>query len=106
MCHCWMIAFALVGIFFGAVGEAWGDESAEVPTFLNAAMVHVSVERADPKAYLSICPNVCELADGRLLIAYHRTTRVDFNGEYSTWTRESRDGGKTWSEARLVDPHL
>lgn len=69
-------------------------------------MVHVAVENAEPDQYLSICPNVCELGDGRLLIAYHRTTRVDFSGEYSTYTRTSSDGGKTWSDARLMQKHL
>ncbi len=81
-------------------------EPAETPAYQNPAMRHVSVERADPSHYLTICPNVCELPDGRLLIAYHRTTRVDFSGEYSTWTRTSSDGGETWSEPRLFDKHL
>src|SRR6478672_10685228 len=76
-------------------------ERDEKPEFVNPHMLHVAVENADPDAYLSICPNVCELPGGRLLIAYHRTTQVDFNGQYSTWTRVSDDGGKTWSEAHL-----
>src|SRR5262249_3896450 len=78
----------------------------EKPVFLNPQMLHVAVERADPNGYLSICPNVCELPIGRLLIAYHRTTQVDFSGQYSTWTRQSNDGGKSWTEARLLDKHL
>jgi sialidase-1 len=81
-------------------------EPDETPAYQNPAMRHVSVERADPARYLTICPNLCELPDGRLLIAYHRTTRVDFSGEYSTWTRTSRDDGETWSEPRLLDKHM
>ena len=86
--------------------NALAAEPDEVPAFLNPEMVHVSVESADPKGYLSICPNVCELAGETLLLAYHRTTRVDFSGEYSTWTRISRDGGKNWSGPRLVEKQL
>jgi sialidase-1 len=78
----------------------------ETPAYQNPEMSHFSVERADPDHYLTICPNVCELPDGRLLIAYHRTTRVDFSGEYSTWIRASRDGGETWGEPRLLDKHM
>src|SRR3954464_12218991 len=81
-------------------------EQDEKPTFLNPQMLHIAVENAEPNHYLSICPNVCELPIGRLLIAYHRTTQVDFSGHYSTWTRASGDGGKTWSEPRLVDKHM
>jgi sialidase-1 len=81
-------------------------ERGEAPTFENSQMAHVTVERAQPGKYLSICPNLCEMADGSLLIAYHRTTRVDFSGDYDTWTRVSRDGGKTWSDARLFAKHL
>src|SRR5438552_2913103 len=99
--------FLLVAMLLNAVANARDVEYADqVPEFLNPGMVHVSVENADPNAYLSICPNLCELADGSLLIAYHRTTRVDFSGQYSTWTRLSRDGAKTWSQPRLVDRHL
>lgn len=93
-----LLAAALVSV----AGAARGDE----PAFLNPDMVHVSVESAEPNAFLSICPNVCELGDGRLLIAYHRTTKVDFSGEYSTYTRTSSDGGKSWNEPRLVTKHL
>src|SRR3954470_1544513 len=85
---------------------ACAAERDEKPEFVNPQMLHVAVENAEPNAYLSICPNVCELPGGRLLIAYHRTTRVDFSGEYSTWTRTSRDGGESWSEPRLLDKHM
>src|SRR5689334_9942489 len=60
------------------------------PTFLNQALSHVSVEAAEPNDHLSICPNLCELSNGELLIAYHRTTQVDFTGHYSSWMRRSR----------------
>jgi sialidase-1 len=102
--------FALVlmsAMFLNANVDARDVEHKEqVPEFLNPAMFHVSVEDADPNAYLSICPKLCELADGSLLIAYHRTTRVDFSGQYNTWTRLSRDGGKTWTRPRLVREQL
>lgn len=94
-----LFATMLVSVTFIALGE-------DLPMYLNPEMVHVSVENAEPNRYLSICPNVCELGDGRLLIAYHRTTRVDFFGEYSTFTRVSNDGGKSWGEPRLVAKHL
>ena len=76
-------------------------EQNERPTLLNPEMVHVAVENNRAGQYASICPNLCELADGSLLMAYHRTTGVDFFGGYDTWTRVSRDGGKTWSDAHL-----
>jgi sialidase-1 len=95
----------LAGLVLIAIA-ARAAEQGEKPEFVNPQMLHVVVENADPNAYLSICPNVCELPGGRLLIAYHRTTQVDFNGLYSTWTRLSDDGGKTWSEARLFDKHM
>lgn len=76
------------------------------PTLENPHLLHVSVESAAPGQYLSICPNLCSMADGSLLLAYHRTTQVDFNGHYSTWTRVSRDGGKTWSDPRLFADKL
>src|SRR5690348_7063041 len=99
---------ALVALILIALGaqRASAAEPEEMPAYQNPQMRHVSVERADPSHYLTICPNLCELPDGRLLIAYHRTTRVDFSGEYSTWTRISRDGGETWGEPRLFDKHL
>lgn len=89
-------------VLFGAVTA----HAEDVPAYQNPEWKHRSVESAKPDEYLTICPNICELADGSLLIAYHRTTRVDFSGDYSTWTRVSRDGGGTWSEPRLVDAHL
>jgi sialidase-1 len=81
-------------------------EREEIPAYQNPDFRHVTVERAKPGEYLTICPNLTELPDGRLLLAYHRTTRVDFSGEYSTWTRTSRDGGVTWSEPKLFDKHM
>ncbi|MBX7259493.1 MAG: glycoside hydrolase [Candidatus Hydrogenedentes bacterium] len=78
----------------------------DVPTHQNSKMSHVTVENAKDNEYLTICPNLCELPDGSLLIAYHRTTQVDFNGKYSTWTRVSKDGGNTWSEARPFADNL
>jgi sialidase-1 len=99
--------FLLVAMLLNAITNARDvEQKDQVPEFLNPAMLHVSVENADPNAYLSICPKLCELPDGSLLIAYHRTTRVDFSGQYSTWTRLSHDGAKTWSQPRLVDRHL
>src|SRR6187397_1888658 len=89
---------ALAGSLLIAL-PARATERGEKPEFVNPHMLHVAVENTDPSAYLYICPNVCELPSRRLLIAYHRTTRVDFSGLYSTWTRASDDGGKTWSEA-------
>src|ERR1051326_1273591 len=106
MRRCLNSGFLSVAILLVAVPHGQPAEQDEVPSFLNPEMEHVLVERAEGRGYLSICPKVCELADGSLLIAYHRTTRVDFNGEYRTWTRASRDGGRAWSEARLVDKHL
>jgi sialidase-1 len=102
MMRCCSVWIALLAALLVAGASRGGD----VPTYLNPDMVHVAVENAEPNQYLSICPNVCELGDGRLLIAYHRTTRVDFSGEYSTYTRTSSDGGKTWSEPRLMQKHL
>ena len=90
-------AALVVLIGWGACGAA----QSETPTFLNPEMVHAVVENNQPGEYMSICPTMRELADGSLLIAYHRTTGVDFYGGYDTWTRVSRDGGKTWSDARL-----
>jgi sialidase-1 len=101
MRFCSSMAFVLAVAPFASSAE-----QAEVPTFQNPRLLHVSVESSEPGKYLSICPNVCELADGSLLIAYHRTTKVDFSGEYSTWTRTSRDGGMTWTEARLFGAQL
>lgn len=85
---------------------AGAPEQGETPTFENPQMAHVTVESAQAGKLLPICPNLCELADGSLLIAYHRTTQVDFSGKYNTWTRVSRDGGMTWSDARLFAEHL
>src|SRR4051812_35560234 len=96
-----LVTLILVGPLTTAEVVA-GDE----PTFLNRALTHVSVEAAKPNEYLSICPNLCELSNGELLIAYHRTTQVDFNGHYSTWMRRSGDSGKTWSGAQLLFDHL
>lgn len=67
------------------------------PSFLNPEMIQASFEES-PSGYLPICPSLCELADGSLLIVYHRTSSVDFKGEYSSWSRVSRDGGRTWGE--------
>lgn len=107
MPHRFAHSFLLVAMLLTAATHARDvEDEDQVPEFLNADMVHVSVENADPNAYLSICPKLCELPDGSLLIAYHRTTRVDFNGQYSTWTRLSHDGAKTWSQPRLVEQHL
>jgi parallel beta-helix repeat protein len=89
-----------------AAGKAPSTAEGDVPQFQSPAMTHVTVENSKAGQYLSICPNLCELADGSFLIAYHRTTRVDFSGAYSTWTRMSHDGGKSWSEPRLFQEHL
>ncbi len=83
---------------FARIAPPGGDS----PEYQNPEMVHVSVEESAPEKYLSICPDVCELADGSLLAAYHRTGFVDWDGGYSTWTRVSRDGGHTWSEPRMI----
>src|SRR4051794_35580030 len=97
---------AALGLLVLIAPFASAAEPEETPAYQNPQMRHVLIERADPGQYLTICPNLCELPDGRLLIAYHRTTRVDFTGEYSTYTRVSRDGGETWGEPRLIDKHM
>ena len=79
-----------------------GRAQSVTPTFLNPEMVHAVVENSRPGEYIPICPSLCELSDERLLIVYHRTTKVDWYGGYSTWSRISSDGGKTWSEPRLI----
>jgi Tol biopolymer transport system component len=74
---------------------------ADVPAYRNPELVHVAVEESSQSGkYLSICPDICELKDGRLLCAYHRVGFVDWDGGYSTWTRTSDDGGLTWSEPK------
>lgn len=106
MQHRFASRFFLLAIVLLVALAAPAAERDEKPAFLNPQMLHIAVENAEPNHYLSICPNICELQGGGLLIAYHRTTQVDFNGQYSTWTRASGDEGKTWSEPRLVDPHM
>jgi sialidase-1 len=100
-------AIGIVALTGGiAMAATQNNQKEQLPAYQNPRMEHVTVENAQPNAYLSICPNLCELADGSLLIAYHRTTHVDFSGEYDTWMRVSHDGGKTWSEARLMQKHM
>src|SRR2546423_11833350 len=101
-----VITLLASAILVTAVADAQPAEQDGVPTFLNPEMAHVSVESAVSNGYLSICPNVCELADGSLLIAYHRTTRVDFNGEVRTRTRVFLAAGKTSGRAPTVDKQL
>jgi len=73
-----------------------------VPTYLNPELIHASVENNVREKYMAISPSLCELLDGTLMIAYHRTSGVDWLGAYSTWVRTSKDGGRTWGEPRLI----
>jgi sialidase-1 len=98
--------FLIPFLLFAAASASQAEQQQDAPAYENPDFRHVTVEPAKPDAYLTICPNVTELPDGRLLAAYHRTTRVDFSGDYSTWTRTSRDGGTTWSEPKLFDKHM
>lgn len=84
MQHCFASILFLLASLPAVVPAVRADDRDEIPSFLNPQMLHVAVENADANGYLSICPNVCELPDGRLLITYHRTTKVDFSGQYST----------------------
>jgi sialidase-1 len=101
-----LLLSAVASLLLALAHDTRAAEQNEIPAFQNPQIVHVTVESSQPNEYLSICPNVCELADGSLLMAYHRTTQVDFSGKYSTWARVSRDGGKTWSNARPFAEHL
>jgi sialidase-1 len=102
-----LIALIVAGALAASAHPAHAEEPEETPAYQNPAFRHVTVERADRDHYLTICPNLCELPDGRLLVAYHRTTRVDFSGQYSTWIRTSRDGGVTWDDKpRQLDDHM
>jgi sialidase-1 len=78
------------------------DRPEPPPKYLNPLLIHANVEDSMRDKYLSICADICELADGNLLIAYHRSSSFDWGGDYSIWTRMSHDGGVTWSEPRLV----
>jgi len=75
-----------------------------VPTFLNPQLTDVNVSNdSDPLGeYRVLCPDVVDLGSGNLLIAYHRTTAYDFNGNYSSYTQASSDGGLTWSAPQLA----
>ena len=72
------------------------------PSTLSPDLQHVAVERHGDGPGRGICPSLAEIAPGKLLIAYHRTSGVDFHGRYGAWIRESDDGGASWTQPRLV----
>ena len=72
------------------------------PTFLDPNLHHVVVERNVRGNSMAICPSICEIGPGTFLVAYHRTTGVDFKGRYAIWLRDSEDGGSSWGSARLM----
>jgi sialidase-1 len=96
---------ALTALSALATAAGAADRTA-TPTYQNPELLHVLVESEPPGKYLCINPGVCEMSDGSLLIVYHRTTEIDWGGSYDTYTRVSRDGGKTWSDAHLFAKNM
>ena len=73
-----------------------------VPAWLNPQLTDVMVENNPVGQYDAICPDLLDLGGGSLMIAYHRTTSVDWYGNYSVYTQVSHDGGLTWSNSQLA----
>ena len=72
------------------------------PTFLDPNLHHVVVEQNVRGSSMAICPSICETGPDTFLVAYHRTTGVDFKGRYAIWLRDSADGGSSWGSPRLM----
>jgi len=72
------------------------------PTYLNPELQHASVEENRRGQFKAICPSIVETAPGKFVIAYHRTSAVDFHGKYGVWIRYSGDGAVSWGEPRPV----
>lgn len=101
--------FLLVIALDAVIGAAFLESTAHadempVPTFLNPQLTDVLVATdSNPLGeYRALCPDLADLGNDNLLIAYHRTTAYDFNGNYSSYTQASSDGGLTWGAPQLA----
>ena len=74
----------------------------------DALIRHVMIEPATKETPRSDTASVIELADGRLMVVYHKYEQGKRSGHDDglrrVWSKTSSDGGKNWSQARkLVD---
>jgi sialidase-1 len=76
------------------------------PSYLDPTLRHAVVEHNAEGDCMAICPSIVEVAPGRFVVAYHRTSGVDFHGSYSVWVRFSDDAAETWGGARPVTDNI
>ncbi|QDS98808.1 SGNH/GDSL hydrolase family protein [Adhaeretor mobilis] len=74
--------------------------------FSNGAIQRVTIEQARKDVPRSDTASVVEIEPDHLLMAYHRFRDSEHGGsdfgDCTIWSQESRDGGKTWGEAREI----
>ena len=72
------------------------------PSFLNPDLHHVFIEQNISGSTMAISSSICETGSDTFMTAYHRTSGVDFKGQYGIWLRDSADGGLSWGSPRLL----
>jgi len=69
-------------------------------------VAHVVIEPSGPDMPRADTASMLELSNGRLLVAYQRYEATQKPGRDEgfcrIWSKESRDGGRTWRNARLL----
>ena len=67
---------------------------------------HVTIEPATPDTPRSDTASVAELADGRLMVAYHKYEKGERGGHDDglrrVWSKNSSDGGENWGQPRML----
>ncbi len=89
-------AVLLIAVQCGTVHAADGEP----------AIRHVVIEPATAETPRSDTASVAELADGRLMVVYHKYERGEHSGHDQgvcrIWSKISRDGGHTWQRPRML----
>ena len=80
----------------------------ELPARLarDPAIHHAVIEQAGPEMPRADTASVAELADGRLMVVYHKYEPGDHAGQdrgfCRIWSKDSADGGRTWRNPRML----
>ena len=70
------------------------------------SVTHVIIEASGPQMPRADTASMVELADGRLMVVYQRYEATEKSGRDEgfcrIWSKQSRDGGRTWGSARML----
>ena len=72
----------------------------------DSTIQHATIEPATAETPRSDTASIAELADGRLMVVYHKYRKGEHaghdHGVCNIWSKSSADGGMTWAQPRML----